>query len=204
MDEQTQKEIADGLKNGCRDAWLRLYDAYAQRVWRHVGRLVGGDAACTADIVQETFLAAARSARSYDPRRGPLWAWLCGVARNQMALHYRQRSRSDELARAGRWWASLDGEKPEWLSGGADAPLEVLASRELATLVRSALAELPAEYQMLLAAKYLDGTPVDQMVQDFGGSTEAMRSRLARARRAFRRTFVRITRPTRDVQEVRP
>lgn len=59
MDEQTQKEIAEGLMSGCREAWLRLYDAYAQRVWRDVARLTGGDTACVADIVQETFLAAA-------------------------------------------------------------------------------------------------------------------------------------------------
>lgn len=194
MDEQTQKEIAEGLKNGCREAWLRLYDAYAQRVWRNVARLTGGDAAAVADIVQETFLAAARAARGFDPRRGSLWLWLWGIAWRQVAQHYRKQGRAEAFLRARQWWASLNGQRGDWLAAEADAPPEVLASRELATLVRGALAELPAEYQTLLTAKYMEGASVERIVVETGSSSFAVRSKLARARRAFRKVFVRITR----------
>ena len=51
-------------------AWHQLYDAYAEAVWRCVARRVGPHAAEVADIVQETFLAAARSARTFDPAQG--------------------------------------------------------------------------------------------------------------------------------------
>ncbi len=203
MDRQTEQEIAEGLRNGCREAWLRLYDAYVQRVWHDVARLLGGDAAGVADIVQETFLAAARSASGFDPRRGSLWVWLWGIARRQIALHYRRRSRSDEVLSAVRWWTSLNGRRNKWIAAEADAPPEVLASRELAALVRCALAELPAEYQTLLAAKYMEGFSAERIVQDTGGSMEGVRSKLARARRAFRKAFARVSRPTWDKQEVR-
>jgi RNA polymerase sigma-70 factor (ECF subfamily) len=203
MDEQTHHEIAEGLKNGCREAWLRLYDAYAQRVWRDVARLTGADAACVADIVQETFLGAARSARSYDPRRGSLWLWLWGIARRRVAQHYRKQGRFEAFVRAQQWWASLNGQRGDWLAAEADAPPEILASRELATLVRGALAELPAEYQTLLAAKYMEGASVECIVAETGSSSFAVRSKLARARRAFRKVFTKIARPTGDAQEAR-
>ena len=45
-----------------------------------------------ADVVQETFLAAARSAATFDPGRGPLRVWLWGIARRHVALHYRKKA----------------------------------------------------------------------------------------------------------------
>ena len=91
MDQQQDREIAEGLRAGRSDAWQELYDAYAQRVWRFVARLLGANSADVADVVQETLLSAARSARGYDRREGSLWMWLTGIARNQMAIHHRRQ-----------------------------------------------------------------------------------------------------------------
>ena len=54
MHEEQQTEIARGLRAGRPDAWQALYDAYCERVWRSVARLVGPGSADVADIVQET------------------------------------------------------------------------------------------------------------------------------------------------------
>jgi RNA polymerase sigma-70 factor, ECF subfamily len=195
MDEEAQREVAAGLRQGRREAWVRLYDAYAERLWRDVARLIGARADVIADVVQETFLAAARSARGFDPRRGSLWAWLWGIARKQTALHHRQQSRFGAVDRAKRWWHSLNGQTPDWAAGTAETPAEVLAARELATLVRATLAELPAEYQVLLTAKYMDGRAAEQIATDLASTSPAVRSKLARARDAFRRRFLKLTRP---------
>jgi RNA polymerase sigma-70 factor, ECF subfamily len=195
MDAEAQREVADGLRQGCREAWVRLYDAYAERLWRDVARLTGARADAVADVVQETFLAAARSARSFDPRRGSLWVWLWGIARKQAALRHREQRRFDAVDRARRWWHSLNGQKIDWTTGAAEAPAEVLAARELATLVRATLAELPDEYQLLLVAKYMDGRAAEQIAGDLASSPPAVRSKLARARQAFRRKFLKLTRP---------
>ena len=60
--------IAAGLRRGSRQAWSALYETYAERLWREVARLMGGNAADVADVVQEVFLAAARSAGKFDRR----------------------------------------------------------------------------------------------------------------------------------------
>lgn len=192
MDKQTETDIAEGLRDGDPDAWRRLYDLYAEMLWRHVGRLMGPDAASVADVVQETFLAAARSASRFDPCRGSLQNWLWAIAQRQVALHYRKSRRRSALVQAQAWWASLDGHKNDWLRGFERPPVEVLESRELAELVRHALSELPAEYQLLLTARYIDGIAVERIADEVHRSRLAVRSRLARARKAFRKVFMRL------------
>jgi len=177
MDKNTEREIAQGLQQGNRQAWL----------------LTGGDSAAVADIVQETFLAAARSARNFRPDRGTLWVWLWTIARRQVALYYRKQKPEIVLSRVRQWWTSLDGEKFDWIDAKADMPPDILESQELAVLVRCTLAELSGDYQTLLLAKYVDNQPAGQIAGQMDCSEVAIRSKLARARKAFRKAFKRIT-----------
>jgi RNA polymerase sigma-70 factor, ECF subfamily len=193
MDEQREREIARGLRQGEADAWRALYDAYAERVWRAVARLMGADSADVADVVQETFLAAARSASSYDAARGPLWLWVWGIAHRQVALHYRKEKRHERLRAAGHWLATQNGRVLRSLEGQGSAPPEVLAAAEMATLVRATLTELPDEYESVLTAKYLDGESVEHIASQQRSTVTAVRSRLARARQAFRQLLLRST-----------
>jgi RNA polymerase sigma-70 factor (ECF subfamily) len=191
MDDQQEQQVARGLREGKTEAWRALYDAYSGRVWRWVARLMGPQSADVADVVQETFLAAARSARGYDAGRGSLWTWLGGIARKHVALHYRKQRRHDRIKDAGAWLAAGNAQVVRWLENCEEAPAEALAAAELATLVRVTLTELPAEYGTLLTAMYCDGASVDQIAGLEKCSSTAVRSKLARARRAFRRAFVR-------------
>ncbi len=189
MDRHTTQAIARGLRRGDRQAWLGLYDAYAQRLWKNVGRLMGFDCAEAADVVQNTFLAAARSAKNFDPGRGSLWAWLWGIARRQIALYYRKEGPRSKFVQAKSWWVSLDGEKNDWIDAKCDPPQDVLETRELAALVRQVLSELSDEYQTLLIGKYVDSQSVNIMAKDMNCSAVAVSSKLARARKAFRKSF---------------
>lgn len=201
MDNSTEREIARGLQEGSRRAWLQLYDAYAEALWRNVSRLVGSDSEAVADIVQETLLAAARSARHFRPHRGSLWVWLWTIARRQVALYYRKQKRNTVLNQAQDWWAGLDGEKSDWIDAGADMPPDILQSQELAVLVRLALSELPPDYQTCLLAKYVDNQPVVRIAGQMGCSEVTVRSKLARARKAFRKAFKKMTSSTAEARE---
>jgi RNA polymerase sigma-70 factor (ECF subfamily) len=143
---------------------------------------MGGDSATVADVVQETFLAAARSARRFNPRRGSLWTWLWTIAQRQVALTYRKQKPMIALGQSQQWWAALDGAKTE-------IPLDILESEELAELVRCTLRELPGDYQSLLLAKYVDNQPTERIAGQMDCSEVAIRSKLARARKAFRKAF---------------
>ena len=139
MEETQERLVAQGLRAGHADAWRALYDAFAERVWRAVARLVGPSSADVADIVQETFMAAARAGRQYDPEKGAVWFWLWGIARRQLALHYRKQQRQDRLRLAETWLANGNGRLQRWLDGHAEPPGSALEAGELAELVRATL-----------------------------------------------------------------
>jgi len=180
MDETQERTIAHGLQTGRPDAWRDFYGAFAERVWRGVARLLGPRHADVADIVQETFLAAARSARGFDCERGGLWPWLWGIARNHLALHLRRRQSYARLL-----------ERAEESSGDSSPAPDPLESAELSEMIRRTLAALPEEYGSVLTAKYLDEVSVEQLAREERCTEVALRSRLARARAAFRDEFVR-------------
>lgn len=185
LNHAAQQAVAQGLRDGSRTAWAELYDAYSSDVWRHVARLVGGNSAVVADVVQEVFLAAARSARTFDASRGSLRSWLLGIAHRQVALYWRGAERVD------RWRQLVEAgavEIRQWLDGGESA-VEGWERRETADLVRGVLADLPAEYAALLTGKYLDQHSLEQLAAQEGASVEATKSKLARARREFRSQF---------------
>ena len=123
---------------------------------------------------------------TYDPSRGSLWVWLWGIARRHVALHFRKEQRHDRLRQAEAWLAGRNG---ELFADGASAPPALLESAELATLVRATLTELPADYESLLTAKYLDGDSVETIATQEQSTSTAVRSKLARARQAFRQAF---------------
>lgn len=193
MDKNIERQIAQGLQQGSQQAWLQLYEAYAGPVWRNISRLTGREPAVIADLVQETFLSAARSARNFKPYRGTLWGWLWIIASRQVALYYRKQKPQIALGQANLWWAGLDGEKFDWIDAKVDMPPDILESKELTVLVRSTLSELPGDYQTLLLAKYVENQTVGQIAGKMNCSETAIGSKLARARKAFRKAFKRIT-----------
>ncbi len=189
MVDPEERQLAQGLREGRTDAWHALYEAHARPVWQYVARLMGPTAGEVGDVVQETFLAAARSARTYDPARGPLRGWIIGIARRQVALCYRKLKRQDRVKAAAEWLVAKGQGVIHWLERRQETPPEALASAELATLVRAALSELSTDHEALLSARYLDGVPVEELATREQSTVTAIRSKLARARRAFREVF---------------
>jgi RNA polymerase sigma-70 factor (ECF subfamily) len=179
----TRPESSDdvaGLRSGSPEAWGALCETYSERLWRYVARLLGSNHDVVADAVQETFLAAARSASKFDPDRGTVWAWLTGIAHHQVALHWRKMATR-----------RIDPAEPYFddSPGGGASPEERLLTDDSVEQVQQILAELPADYSSYLVAKYNDGLSIDEMVGRFGGTVEAVRSRLSRARREFKKRY---------------
>ncbi len=192
LDQPQQRLIAGGLRAGDRAAWGSLFDAYSTPLWRFALRLIGRDNAAVDDVVQETFLAAARSARQFNAEQGTLWAWLTGIAQRQAALYWRQAARA---ARIKTLAESGSARIQDWLVDTTE-PDTSWEQRETADLIRSVLAELIADYAALLTARYLDERTTMELIEMFGGTADSLKSKLARARKEFRSKFELITRET--------
>ena len=190
MADRTPLAVA-GLREGNPDAWSALYRAHADDVWQSVARLIGSNSSEVADVVQETFLAAAKSIDAYDPDRGTIRLWLCGIARNCAMTHLRAVRRGSRVREGGDLAADVAGRMARWLDGRDPEPPVALATAETAQAVRVILSELPDDYATILVAKYCDDDSVHQIAQAEKSTTGAIRSKLARARRAFREIFTR-------------
>ncbi len=130
-------------------------------------------------------MAAAGSARRFDPDRGTLWSWLTGIVHRQVSLYWRK------VERANRWKSRAENgdiDVARFLEGDESSTV-LIDNRELADLVRRVLAEIPADYAVLLTLKYLDERSMEELAQEFGSSVEATKSKLARARREFQSAF---------------
>lgn len=190
LDETDQRTVICGLRAGNREAWTTLYDGYSADLWRYVARLIGESTSDVADVVQETFLAAARSAGQFDTSRGTLWGWLTGIAHHQTSSYWRQihkTSRLRELTVAGA------GQLRRWIDEPATED-NSWEQREMADIVRATLATISPDYATILTAKYLDDCSLEQITMQIGGTVDATKSKLARARREFRTRFERLTR----------
>jgi RNA polymerase sigma-70 factor (ECF subfamily) len=193
LDQSQQHQVHVGLRAGNRAAWGMLFDGYVVELWRFAARLIGTDQTPVDDIVQETFLAAARGVRQFDPEQGTLWAWLTGIAQRQAALYWRQTARAARI----KTLAANGSEKiRDWLIDTVmpETPWE---QRETADLIRGVLAELSSDYAALLTAKYLDERSTPELLDLFGGTAESLKSKLARARKEFRTKFEFFTRESR-------
>jgi RNA polymerase sigma-70 factor (ECF subfamily) len=185
LDANDQLTVIRGLREGNRGAWASLYDSYSADIWRYVARLLGSDAAAIGDVVQESFLDAARSARSFDPDRGTLWSWLVGIAHHRVSDHWQQ------AARHTRWRQLVESGKLDvrHLFDGQSEATAAFESRDTVDAVRAVLAQLSSDYAALLTARYLDDRSLADLATEFGATVDAIKSKLARARREFRSKF---------------
>jgi RNA polymerase sigma-70 factor (ECF subfamily) len=190
MGNQDEAEERPDPMSGKVAAWCALYDEHAESVWRLVARLIGPTRAEVADIVQETFLAAARSFDQFDKSRGTPRAWLCGIARRQTAIHFRRQQRQQRLLTGEGRPADERERIVDWLERRQETPPDVLTRAETVDAVRVALVSLTDPHAAVLIARYFDGVDVEQIARDEDCGTSAIRSRLARARQAFRRAFL--------------
>ena len=169
LSPEEQLDVGRRLREGDREAWGALYAHYNIAVWRLTARLVGPDAAGVADVVQEVFLAAAGSARRFDAEQGTLWSWLTGIVHRQVSNYWRKAERAD------RWRALAESGKIDvaGLLESHESPSDIEEQREVADLVRRVLAELSADYAILLTSKYLDDCSLEEMAAQSGISAEA-------------------------------
>lgn len=163
------------MQRGDEAAFGALYRRHKDAVYR-LALLYAGSAALAADVTQEAFVFFMTRPQHYDPARGTLAAWLCGVARNLARKHF-----------AGREDATDPGElaqdsAPREEHVERETPLEKLLRDEAAEEVRRAVARLAPHYRDVLILCELSELSYAEAAQVCGIDIGTVRSRLSRAR----------------------
>ena len=183
MRNASDEALVAGLAAGDRDAALLLVRRFQARVFG-LALTITRDRSTAEDAAQEAFVKAWRYAASYDPRRGPVAAWLLTIARN--AALDQARAHSRQLDQPG-----LDGgDGGDDIIGvdGIDCPYE-----ELAPLV-DAVRALPDEQRAVLMATVYRGLTTREVSEAWNVPLGTVKTRLRLALSRLRDHAVEVAR----------
>ena len=174
-DLQPELALLARMKQGDEEAFVELYRRHRDAVYR-LAMLYSGSTAHAADVTQETFVHFMTQTQQYDPLRGTLAAWLCGVARNlaRKAVSGREDATDPELL--------ADDTSPHESHIDRETPLDRLLRGEVAEQVRRAVAALKPHYRDILILCELSDLSYAEAAQVAGIDIGTVRSRLSRAR----------------------
>jgi len=160
-------------------AFAALYDHYFPRVYNYARyRVQDGEAA--GDLTAQIFEQALRALDGYDPDRGAFAAWLFGIARNAINLHFRARKRHR--------WLSLDALRGR--AGNEPNPEKVVISHEMQHSLLQAVANLRERERELIALKFGAGLTNRHIAELTGMSEGNVGVTLYRAVQRLRRELV--------------
>jgi len=162
-----------------------LYELFKDNVYR-TALAITCDEHAAEDILQESFVRLYRYAASIDVEH-PLKPWLYRVAVN---LSYDWFSKKRVLQ-------PLD-DVLEWLSGLSNvfpSPDHKAEERELHSMVRDVIAELPVSHQVVVVLFYLENLSLEEVAEVVELPVGTVKSRLHYARKRLRDALVQRQRP---------
>ncbi len=152
----------------------RLYDEALPQVYGYLLARCGRRAVAE-DLTAETFLVAVAACRR-QPAPEPSTGWLVGIARHKLVDHWRASEREQRGLRA--------------VEAEPDPPDDPWDERLDALLARQVLDAQAGAHRAALTLRYLDGLPVPEVARTLGRTVHATEALLARARAAFRRSYM--------------
>ncbi|MDM7998906.1 MAG: RNA polymerase sigma factor [Dehalococcoidia bacterium] len=169
------------LHDGDRTAMAELYDRYFDRVYSLVFNQVDRNRDVAEDIVQETFLAALKSAKGFRGRSSA-YTWLCSIAYHKVADYYRRQSRERKRMVSG---VDVDTVDDTDNPGRQPQPDSLIESAETRQVVNDALSKLPWDYRQVLILKYVEELSVQEISQIMDRSPKSVEGLLTRSRKAL-------------------
>ena len=134
---------------------------------------MSGAPALADDVTQDVFLIVMREASRYQPGRGSVTAWLCGIARNCV------RQRIDRDARLESLGVNPDDATQPVVEPD---PLGELTRVERIAMLRRAVLALPVRYREVVVLCDLEELTYAETADALGCAIGTVRSRLHRAR----------------------
>ena len=162
---------------------------YSERAFQFAYRL-GGNAEEAKETVQEAFFRMLRHLERFDHKRS-MSAWYFRILRN-VFLDGRRRYERKHAVSIDRRVPGVSeelGTYADSLPEHSEAPLDSLAREERAEEVRGTLGRLTFEHRAILSLVDMEGASYDEVSRVLEIPLGTVRSRVARARSAFRKSF---------------
>jgi RNA polymerase sigma-70 factor (ECF subfamily) len=171
MDPATERALVERCRAGDDDAFRELVDRYKDLVFALIARTVQ-DRGRAEDLAQEVFLRVHRGL-PYFRGEARLSTWIYRIVANVCVQeHGRPRA------------VSLDDDRTKVQPSAADRQFGDL---ELRDRLEKAIARLPANYRLLVAAHYLDGVQYEELAEALQLPLGTLKTQLYRAKQQLRR-----------------
>jgi len=168
-DQRSDRELADLIiRVGDEEAFRALYRRHSPKIFQFVLRLLGGDVAEAEDVMQETWLRAARALGAFR-WESAFSSWMSGIALNRVRELARKKRRS-LVEVEGDWEVAVSP---------SDAGRRIDLER--------ALALLPPGFRTVLVLHDVEGFTHQEIGERLGITDGTSKSQLHGARRAMRR-----------------
>jgi RNA polymerase sigma-70 factor (ECF subfamily) len=179
--EPSDNQLLADARAGDRPALEKLLERHQARVYRF-GMKMCRDPEDAKDILQDTLLAMTRSVGDF---RGAssLATWLYTIARHACV---RKRRRGKFAPSRERSIQTDTPAEAETLTDPGDLPDEVVARGEVKSALDRAIADLAPKYREVLLLRDVEGLTAPEVAEVLGLTTQAVKSRLHRARLSVR------------------
>ena len=158
------EELVAKIQQGDSEAFGRVYDMFAQRIFRYV-RLKINNPQEAEDVLQEVFVRAFGSIGTLDPQKMNFSAWLYRVASNTVNDFYRKKYRTPE---------TVDIEAGMQIAGNSSPERDTEVRLNLDT-VNKAMLLLPGQYRQVLELRFAQEFSVAETAKILGKTGLAVR-----------------------------
>ncbi|ODU96377.1 MAG: RNA polymerase sigma factor RpoE [Rubrivivax sp. SCN 70-15] len=177
--------LVDRVKHGDVRAFEMLVVKYQRRIERLIGRMVR-DVDLVQDIAQETFIRAYRALPQFRGESA-FYTWLYRIAVNTAKKALVELKRDPLVSESSRVSAD-DGDETSRveneLSDG-ETPEALLASKEIAAAVNSAIEALSDDLRQAITLREIEGLSYEEIAEMMNCPIGTVRSRIFRAREAI-------------------
>lgn len=181
-EREIDQQLVERVQRGDKKAFELLVSKYQRKLMRLVCRLVH-DQAEAEDVVQEAFIKAYRALPNF---RGEsafyTWLYRIGVntAKNHLVTQGRRAPTSTEAdIEEAETFVDADGLRD------INTPESLLASKQIAETVNSAMSSLPEELRNAITLREIEGLSYDEIAEVMLCPIGTVRSRIFRAREAI-------------------
>ena len=171
---------------GDQKAFELLVIKYQRRIERLIGRMVR-DVDLVEDIAQETFIRAYRALAQF---RGDaqFYTWLYRIAVNTAKKALMDLKRDPLVSESALRGAGDDEDETSAVENeltSSETPETVLAAKEIAAAVNSAMEALPEELRQAVTLREIEGLSYEEIAEVMNCPIGTVRSRIFRAREAI-------------------
>ena len=161
---------------GDEEAFTLLYRHNQAGLYRFALRMTG-NAWASEEIVQDVFMTMMREPKKYDATRGPVAAYLFGIARNRVMKHFDRLPREVSLEEQ-----NTDGSRVNIAAISTFTPAHWTEQQERTAQVRAAVLDLPVEFREAVVLCELEELSYEEAARMLGCPIGTIRSRLHRGR----------------------